>query len=145
MLSQNFKIVPHGFIDSGTISYSANEKTGEISTHEDIFGHVLFFTKELKSDDFDKIDPALFLSSAIVKGLKVSQGSVQLEVKSVVPGKSAVVGITINIPESKISGDGLMSISLSKQYWSIKHVIVTGNVDLPLIGNQALQVELVPA
>jgi hypothetical protein len=147
MLSQNFQIVPQGYLKSGTASLQRDETTGATEAIEDINAQVMFIPKELKSDSNFKADPKMFLSASIVKGLKFVVGSVQAEVTQVKPGIAAVVSLKMS-DHSKpqtIDGEGSIALNLKGQYWTISHIVLNATIGgLPFIGTISQIIEAKP-
>lgn len=136
MLSQKFEIVPQGYLKDGTASYSADELTGTIEAEEDIDASAFFVPYELKNSANAKVDPKMFLSSSIAKGLSFQVGTAVAKVIAISPGVSASVQIDMNDEAQHIVAHGTISLNLKSQYWSISKILVNATIgNIPLLGS----------
>lgn len=136
MLSQKFQIVPQGYLNNGTASYSADETTGAIEADEDIDASAFFIPYELKNSANAKVDPKMFLSSSIVKGLSFQVGTVMAKVVAITPAVSATVQIDMDDEDQHIVAHGTISLDLKNKYWSISKILVNATIgNIPLLGS----------
>lgn len=145
MISQKLLLVPQGYIKDGQASFVADENTGAITASEDIEAQIMFIPKELKSESNAKVDPKMFLSSSIVKGLKFVVGPVTAVVTTVTQG-GASVSILVADDEQSVHGDGTITLDLTGKFWKISHVLLNASVgNIPFIGSLTQVIEANPA
>jgi hypothetical protein len=149
MLSQKFVLVPQGYIKDATASYTADEVTGDVSAQEDIDAVIMFIPYELKGGPTSaKVDPKMFLSASIVKGLKFVVGPVSAQVTSVKPGVSANVAIQVksDTGSQTVDANGNITLNLKNKFWSIDYILATAVIgNIPFIGSITQIIEAKPA
>lgn len=136
MLSQKFEFVAQGYLKDGSASYSADELTGAIEAEEDIDASAFFVPYELKNSANAKVDPKMFLSQNIVKGLSFQVGTVVAKVIAISPGVSASVQIDMDDEAQNIVAYGTIALNLTGKYWSISKILVNATIgNIPLLGS----------
>ena len=136
MLTQNFKVIPDGHIVDGHLSYSFNEKTGDVSYSGSASVKIMFFTKSFDLPaKTDKVDPKTFLSSNFQHvGDKLKMGDFNLVVTS-------VSGHQVNCALTFKDYKGVAIVDNGAQYVRIVSVSAFGNV--PVIGSVHLMLQAV--
>jgi len=128
IITQKFNVVPQGYIQKGSVGFSANTVTGEITADEDILAGVFIFTKTIQESGSYKIDPSMLLSANIKIGMKLVAGPLSVTVISVV-NNVATLHVVIDDAADEIQMTGSAHLDLESEYWEITDVVVTGQAD----------------
>lgn len=136
MISQTLKVVSHGLIESGQVSFSADEVTGMIDEAHSIVVGVSVFNQTIASSEELKIDPALLRSLSIKSGMKWIIGGVTISV-SAISLEHAQLNIAVVSPDVNMTGTAWLD--LTQQFIKISSVVLNGVAD-----GQTVTLELAP-
>lgn len=125
-MTQTLKIVPQGLIESGSCTFDADVNTGIITFQGDIEAGIGWFTKDYPGNGTLKLAPADLLSTGIILGKEFVFTGVVIQIASMGKG-SAIANVTISSADANLKG--VAELDLTKEYWSINHILVSGVAD----------------
>lgn len=123
ILQQNFNVVPHGLIQEGSVSISADTETGAISEQSKVRVGLGFFAKEFASEDHLKIDPKYLRSANIKEGMSLLFGPVTIKVTGV-ESKRALASVLVQNEVVNLRGEAV--INLTEEFIYLDHVKADG-------------------
>ena len=125
LLFQKFSVMPKGYVQGGSLQYSADTDTGVITYSYNITAKMFFFSKNFTGSGTTKTDPKQFLSSNIKVGENLVIGPITIKVNSIAKEKATC---KLTVENEQIHEAGELVLDLSKQHISILSVNEAGTV-----------------
>jgi hypothetical protein len=126
MINQKMTIVSKGMIENGSISFTANAKTGEIAYQANFEANFFLFSKAYPFSGAARIAPKYLLSENIQIGLKVKLGALTIQIAEVVLGKSA--DVVISIEDNDIQERGHATLDLTDKEIKLTQISLKGKI-----------------
>jgi hypothetical protein len=121
-VSQPVVLDPHGIVQSGTATYTADTDTGQLEVKGHVTVKLLFKSTDYPFQANYKVDPTLFLSKNVKVGKVLAFGDVTITVVTVDAAKKTATA-TVTLPTYKL--DGKVNLDLSPEIFKIKDFSAT--------------------
>lgn len=128
------RVVPQGLIEGGSADITADPQTGVVTYSGTIDAGIGWFVKHFSDNGNLKLDPALLKSANLKLGQEFTFPAVHIQIVSLAE-KSAAANVTISSSDKNFKG--VAELDLSSEFWSIKHIVMSGTVS-----NEAVTLEL---
>lgn len=125
-MNQTLKVIPSGFIESGSVTIAADPVTGIVTFEGDVEAGIGWFSKDYPGSGTLKVDSSLLLSKNIKIGQEFTFPSITVQISDIKDG-TASANVTVASADATLKG--VAELDLSGEYFQFVHILLSGQAE----------------